>query len=128
SVQSSLRRQFGLATDGRRIPPAERGIAEMMVDLYKRFAEPLTHQTMFDWHKMIMSGGERIDVVGAYRTRSDPMQIVSGAIDRPRVHFEAPPSARMQKEMSAFVSWFNTTAPTGKHGLPALTRAGISHL
>src|SRR6266446_1506056 len=47
SVQSSLRQQFGLSTDGRRIPPAERGIAEMMVDLYQSFAAPLTHETIF---------------------------------------------------------------------------------
>src|SRR5687768_14058902 len=46
SVQSSLRQQFGLGGDDRRIPPAERGIAEMMVDLYRNFAAPLTHDTM----------------------------------------------------------------------------------
>src|SRR5260370_25398804 len=56
SVQSSLRQQFGLGTDTRRVPPAERGIAEMMVDLYKSFARPLAHDTMFAWHNMLMSG------------------------------------------------------------------------
>src|SRR5438128_9658105 len=55
SVQSSLRQQFGLGIDGRRIPPAERGIAEMMVDLYKNFSDRLAHATMFAWHTMIMS-------------------------------------------------------------------------
>src|SRR5260370_34266458 len=50
SVQSSLRQQFGLGTDTRRVPPAERGIAEMMVDLYKSFARPPGHYTMFAWH------------------------------------------------------------------------------
>src|SRR5712692_5612070 len=47
SVQSSLRRQFGLGGDQRRVSPAERGIAEMMVDLYRNSADPLTHKTMF---------------------------------------------------------------------------------
>src|SRR5712672_3592553 len=56
SLQSSLRQQFGLATDNRRVSSAERGIAEMMVDLYRSFADPLTHETMFAWHGMIMSG------------------------------------------------------------------------
>jgi Fic family protein len=37
SVQSSIRRQFGLATDPRRIPPAEHGIAELMVELHREF-------------------------------------------------------------------------------------------
>src|SRR5229473_2212380 len=68
SVQSSLRRQFGLATDQRRVSPAERGIAEMMVDLYRNFAGPLTHETLFAWHDMIMSGPRRIKVIGGYRT------------------------------------------------------------
>src|SRR3977135_3543643 len=52
SLQSSLRQQFGLATDNRRVSPAEHGIAEMMVDLYRRFADPLTHESMFSWHGM----------------------------------------------------------------------------
>ena len=47
SVQSSLRQQFGLATNPRRITPAERGIAEMMADLYRSFAAPLAHATTF---------------------------------------------------------------------------------
>ena len=67
SLQSSLREQFGLGTDKRRVPPAERGIAEMMVDLYKRFADPLRHETMFVWHDMIMSGQRGIQVPGGYR-------------------------------------------------------------
>jgi Fic family protein len=127
SVQSSLRQQFGLATDRRRVPPAERGIAEMMVDLYRSFADPLTHQTMFAWHDMVMRGQRRIQVVGDYRKHPEPMQVVSGSAHAPTVHFEAPPSARMKKEMQRFVAWFNASAPDGKHPLPALTRAGIAH-
>ncbi len=127
-VQSSLRQQFGLGIDGRQIPPAERGIAEMMVDLYKGFGDPLAHETMFAWHKMLMGGGGRINVVGGYRTHSHPMQVVSGAIDNRKVHFEAPPSSKMKEEMDSFVSWFNETAPNGHRALPALTRAGITHL
>ena len=42
SVQSSIRRELGLAADDRRAGPAERGIAAMMVDLYRRFSEPLS--------------------------------------------------------------------------------------
>jgi Fic family protein len=77
---------------------------------------------------MLMSGDRRIDVVGGYRTHSDPMQVVSGGIHDPKAHFEAPPSSKMKDEMAAFVAWFNETAPNGKRQLPALTRAGIAHL
>ena len=100
----------------------------MMVDLYRSFAAPLTHESIFAWHKMIMSSGGPIKVVGAYRTHAEPMQVVSGAIANRKVHFEAPASTRMQEEMDAFVSWFNATGPDGQRALTALTRAGIAHL
>ena len=56
------------------------------------------------------------------------MQVVSGPIGSPTVHFEAPPSKRVPAEMKRFLSWFNRTAPQGKEPLPAMTRAGIAHL
>jgi Fic family protein len=127
-VQSSLRRQFGLATDGRRVPPAERGIAEMVVDLYKGFADPLAHEAMFAWHNMIMTGQRGIQVIGGYRTHAAPMLVVSGQLHAPKIHFEAPPSSRVKDEMNAFVAWFNETAPNGNKPLPPLTRAGIAQL
>ena len=128
SVQSSIRHNFGLDTDARRIPPAEQGIADMMMDLYRNFAEPLTHETMFRWHGMVTAGRRDLKNIGAYRTHDEPMQIISGPIGNPKIHFEAPPSATMEKEMEGFVNWFNDTAPHGDIALPALTRAGIAHL
>lgn len=128
SVQSSLRRQFGLGTDFGRASPAERGIAEMMVDIYRGFAAPLDHRTLFAWHRMLMSGQSAVDVVGAYRRGDDPMQVVSGAVYARKVHFEAPPSDQVTGEMQAFMAWFNETAPGGSYPLPALTRAGMAHL
>lgn len=128
NVQSSIRRNFGLATDNRRIAPAEQGIAEMMIDLYRTFADPLTHETLYRWHRMLTAGRRDLKTIGAYRTHKEPMQVVSGPIGRERVHFEAPPSAVMKKEMDEFVAWFNDTAPDGSTGLAALTRAGVAHL
>lgn len=127
SVQLSIRRNFGLDTEARRIPPAEQGIADMMMDLYRSFAEPLTHQTMFRWHSVLTAGRRDLKNIGAYRTHEEPMQIASGPIGNPEIHFEAPPSAAMEKEMEGYVSWFNDTAPHGNTALPALTRAGIAH-
>jgi Fic family protein len=128
SVQSSLRKQLGLAADERRVRSAERGIAEMMVDLYRSFAHPLSEETLFRWHRMAMSGSRNLRDVGHYRTGAEPMQVVSGPIGEPRVHFEAPPSSRVPSEMERFIAWFNRTAPGGQQPLPALTRAGIAHL
>ncbi len=56
------------------------------------------------------------------------MQIVSGAIYAPKIHFEAPPSSQMMPEMERFIAWFNATASKGKTPLSALLRAGIAHL
>ena len=128
SVQSSVRRQFGLATDHRRVKPAEQGIAEMMVSLYRSFADPLSEDMLFAWHTMLTNGRRDLENIGQYRTDREPMQVVSGSLHAPRVHFEAPPSEAVPKEMALFVKWFNHTAPNGGDPLPALTRAGIAHL
>jgi len=128
SVQSSIRRQLGLAADKRHVQPAEEGVAEMMVDLYRSFAAPLSKEMLFGWHRMLMSGRLELKDVGRYRTSEEPMQVVSGAINQPKVHFEAPPSAQVPKEMAQFIDWFNRTAPGGSETLPALCRAGVAHL
>lgn len=127
SVQSSLRRQFGLATDPRQASPAERGIAEMMVALYRDFAQPLTDQTLWAWHAMVVNGRHDISAIGRYRDHDDPMQVVSGPLHKPKVHFEAPPSKAMAGEMARFLAWCADTAPGGRQPLAALTRAGIAH-
>ena len=128
SVQSSIRRNFGLQTDNRRVQPAERGVADMMVDLYRNYSKPLSHKTLYNWHKMLTSGRQDLHDIGRYRTHDDPMQVVSGSLHKPKIHFEAPPSTEVEKEMERFVAWFAKTAPNGKDPLPALTRTGIAHL
>ena len=128
SVQSSIRRQLGLATDNRRVKPGEQGIAEMIVDLYRSSAEPLSDETLFRWHRMVVSGRRDLTDVGRYRTGTEAMQVVSRAIHRPQVHFGAPPTLQVSSEMDRFISWFERTAPGAKDPLPALARAGIAHL
>ena len=128
SVQSSIRRQLGLAADNRRAAPAEQGIAEMMVDLYRSFAAPLTEEMLFEWHRMLMAGSRGLADIGRYRRGEEPMQIVSGPVGEPKVHFEAPPSSRVPAEMERFIAWFERTGPGAREALPALTRAGIAHL
>jgi Fic family protein len=128
SVQSSIQRQLGLAADDRRVAPREQGTAEMIVDLYRTFSAPLSEEMISAWHQMLMSGGQDVNDVGCYRTSDEPMQVVSGVIGAPKVHFEAPPSAQVPLEMSGFIDWFKRTAPGGTEPLPALTRAGTAHL
>jgi Fic family protein len=130
SLQSSIQQQFGLKADHRKIPPAEQGIAEMLADLYQHCLSPLTHTQLFGWHKMLTTGRRDLKQIGSYRSHADPMQIVSGPIHNPKIHYEAPPSGQVKKEMDGFISWFNETGGSSKikTPLPALTRSGIAHL
>ena len=128
SVQSSLRRQFGLNADDRQVRPQERGIAEMMADVYRNWEVPLQHEGLFHWHSMLMAGNRYIETIGAYRKHEDAMQIVSGRLDKPTIHFEAPPSRQAAIEMETFITWFNQSRPSGQAPLPALTRAAVGHL
>jgi Fic family protein len=128
SVQSSIRRLFGLAVDNRRVAPAEEGISEMMVDLYRTFGDPISDRMLMGWHKMLFKQRSGLRDIGHYRTGDEPMEVVSGPIDAPRIHFQAPPSTKVPEEMTRFVAWFNRTAPGGDEPLHALTRAGIAHL
>ncbi|NQW11215.1 MAG: Fic family protein [Alphaproteobacteria bacterium] len=128
SLQSSLRRNFGLSSDERRVPPAEQGIADMMTALYRGHDRPLRDDTLFAWHRMIMGSRRDLRDIATYRTHPDPMQVVSGVAGRVSVHFEAPPSASMNAEMARFLAWFNSTGPASTRPLAPLARAGIAHL
>lgn len=128
SVQSSIRRQLGLAVDKQKVRPTEAGIAEMHVNAFKTFSEPLSHDTLFAWHGMVASGRRDLEVIGRYRDHAEPMRVVSGTGAKQRIHFEAPPSKRVEAEMRAFIRWFNAGAPGGDLSIPILARAGIAHL
>jgi Fic family protein len=128
-VMSSIRKNLGLG------PPDEQvrdkraeGAAALMLDVRDSYAEPLTKEKLFAWHRMIMAGS-RGGKVGQWRRHVEPMQVVSGAVGKPTVHFEAPPSSRVPKEMTRFISWFNETAAGGKLEIKRpLVRAAVAHL
>lgn len=127
SVQSSIKRNLGLPTTIKKILPAELGISEMMVDLYFNYNKSLNHNQLFEWHKMITNGRRDLKAIGKYRTHEDPMQVVSGRLDKPTVHFEAPPSKIVQKEMSQFITWFNKVHEPENTSILPLVKAGLSH-
>lgn len=107
SIQDSLLRRLGLRRNSRR-HGKEEGVAEMMVSLYRYFDQPLDQETLFDWHRMLMSGRRDLDVVGGYRKGEDDMLIVSGGpIGSETIHYQAPPARDVPEEMHQFVEWFN---------------------
>jgi Fic family protein len=128
-VQSSIRRALGLAVEQQKqVKPGEIGVAEMMVNLYQTWSKPLTENVLFHWHQLLMQGRQNLDRIGEYRDHIEAMQIVSGPDYARKIHFEAPPSARVSVEMNSFLQWFDNTSATGAMPLPTLTRAGIAHL
>jgi Fic family protein len=126
---SSIRKNLGYETASFRIKDKRsEGIAKLLVKVREDFESDLTETMLFDWHKMLMLGNKHISV-GAYRNHAEPMQVISGAIGKEEIHFEAPPSAKVALEMQAFFKWFNVTKPSGKKAMHnLLARAAIAHL
>ncbi|MDG1431555.1 MAG: DUF4172 domain-containing protein [Paracoccaceae bacterium] len=122
SVQSSVRRQFGLTAQVKS-NPSEAGIAELMVAIFTGFNQPITHETLFAWHEMVCRAQKDIEYIGEYRKHAEAMQVVSGALYKPKVHFEAPSSDRVPAEMEQFFEWLDKST----HLLP-LAKAGLAHL
>lgn len=129
-MQASILRNFGWSdVDNFKSSPAEEGIAEILRDLYENFLEPLSDDVLFRWHAMIMQGCRNLKDIGCYRSHHEKMQVVSGRFDKPNIHFEAPPSIEMTREMEQFVKWFNDTSPIcSTTKMSPLIRAGICHL
>lgn len=127
-VRSSLARRLGL--DAGALAPVDRnveGIVEVMLDATRNYDAEVTEERLFDWHAALFptgrSGMSRIRV-GAWRDDAGgPMQVVSGPVGRERVHYIAPPAARVPTDMAAFLSWFNAPLDTD----PVL-KAAVAHL
>ncbi|MNO86173.1 Adenosine monophosphate-protein transferase SoFic [compost metagenome] len=130
SVRSSLARRLGLElNDGDNISKRSEGLAQLILDATQHFAEPLTLERLLDWHEWLFPEQEiglaaQSIRVGALRG-DDPMQVVSGRLDRPTVHFEAPPRLGLERQLDAFLEWFETSRNLS--GLDPLLRAGIAH-
>ncbi len=128
-VLSSIRKNLGLyqTVDHVRDKSAA-GLGELMIDVRTTFKEPLTEEKLFAWHTLLLGQSQGI-TVGAWRTHAEPMQVISGAMGKTNVHFEAPPSSLVPKEMKGFINWFNRTAPGGESEIRvAPVRSAIAHL
>ena len=127
-VRSSIARRLGMDVAG--LVPADRnveGVVEMMMDATSNYAKPLTAERLFDWHAALFPTGRsgmRAIKVGAWREDTEgPMQVVSGPMGREKVHYEAPPAARIAEEVDVFLRWFAKPGDT-----PPLLAAGLAHL
>lgn len=127
SVRSSLAKRLGLASD-ERVTARSEGLAELMLDATQQYDMPLTSKRLMRWHQLLFPEPSALTArpiqVGTLRG-PEPMQVVSGRIDRPVVHFEAPAREGLEQKLDDFFYWFNSSRvdPT----LDPLIRAGIAH-
>ncbi|PJX15224.1 DUF4172 domain-containing protein [Halomonas sp. 141] len=128
SVRSSVARQLGIERAGisGRTTPESEALVDLLLQSTRQLDEPLTHGRLCLWQSMLfVKGPGLMGQVRVGELRGDhPMQVVSGRLDRPTVHFEAPPREQLEAELDAFLTWFNQPL----EGLDGLVRAGIAHL
>ncbi|WP_258137355.1 Fic family protein [Mucilaginibacter phenanthrenivorans] len=128
-VMSSIRNDLGLNKMPEHIADKKaKGIGDLIFDVRNTYQQPLSKKQLFAWHKMLL-GTSKMLKVGAWRAHTAPMQVVSGIMGKEKVHYEAPPSEKVPEEMDRFITWFNESAPGGKHEIKkAPVRSAIAHL
>lgn len=102
-----------------------KSVSSMMVDLYKHFKSPLSHETLHKWNTMLV--GEDDVYAGDYRKYAQDMTVGSG-LPGEEASYIAPPSRMVEDEMENFINWYNDTGPDGKNPLHSVIRAGLAHL
>ncbi|MFT3936984.1 MAG: Fic family protein [Chitinophagaceae bacterium] len=128
-VRSSIARKLGMDIAG--LIPADRhveGVVEMMLNATQQHQQLLSADRLFNWHAALFptgrSGMHTINVA-AWRsnTKDNPMQVVSGAMGKEKIHFQAPDADRVNDEMNRFINWFNEDS-----SMDVLIKAGVAHL
>lgn len=127
-VRSSLARRLGMDVSG--LIPSDRdveGVVEMMLNATQHFNELLTKDRLFAWHSAMFPSGRsgmyKI-IVGNWRNDSTgPMQVVSGALGKEKIHYQAPDAALLENEMNLFINWFNS-----EENLDPVIKSALAHL
>ena len=127
SVRSSLAKRLGVSEEGRTTARSE-GLAQLLLDATQAHQQPLDLERLYAWHRWLFPNDDSLMarplLIGALRG-DEPMQVVSGRLDRPTVHFEAPPRAGLEQQLADFLDWFERSRSDAS--LDPLLRAGIAH-
>ncbi len=121
-VISSIRKNLGLPTSKEAKDKNAIGLSKILIDVRNTYKEALTESKILEWHKLLMGNNKHINA-GQWRKDTAPMQIISGSLSNPKVHFEAPPSKQVSKEMKQFINWYNNTEISSP-----IIKAGVAHL
>ena len=127
-VRSSIARRLGMKVAGMvSVDRNVEGVVEMMLDATQKYEQPLSKERLFGWHGALFptgrSGLHQIQVAAWRDETNGPMQVISGAMGKERVHFEAPEAARLENEMKKFLKWFNQPVE-----IDSIIKAAIAHL
>lgn len=126
-VRSSVARHLGIETEG--VPEADRyvdGVVQLMLDATQNYMLPITDERLFNWHAALFptgrSGVYKITVAD-WRQGAEPMQVISGAMGKEKVHYQAPDSVHMAYQMKLFLDWANS-----QQEIDPVLKAAIAHL
>lgn len=126
-VRSSVARHLGIETEG--LPEADRyvdGVVQLMLDATQNYMQPLTDERLFNWHAALFptgrSGAYKITVAD-WRQGAEPMQVISGAMGKEKVHYQAPDSDNVPYQMKMFLDWANDDQK-----IDPVLKAAIAHL
>ena len=127
-VRSSIARKLGIDfTSSKPITRYVDGVVEMMLDATQNYLSPLTKERLCNWHAALFptgrSGMHPITVANWRKDDKGPMQVVSGAMGKEKIHFEAPDSMLVEQEMQQFLEWFNADT-----SIDDVLKAAIAHL
>ena len=125
-LMSSIRNKLGINKIPENIKDRRaKGITDLLVEVRNSYKRRLTETAIKNWHRLLFGNSKTVRA-GKYRIGDEPMQIVSGAIGKETVHYEAPPSKRVPQEMENFVQWYNTFDV--KNTTDVLIKTSIAHL
>jgi Fic family protein len=121
-VMSSIRKNLGLHIPQEPKDKNAIGLSLLLIDVRNTYSQPLTESKILEWHKLLMGNNKTIHA-GQWRKGNEPMQIISGSASNPKIHYEAPPSKTLSKEMKRFIEWYNTSEISSP-----IIKAAVAHL
>ncbi|MFV0346458.1 MAG: Fic family protein [Bacteroidales bacterium] len=104
-----------------------RGVSELMTEVRQSYKKPLSERLIKDWHRILFVNNSFVNG-GAYRLGVEPMLIVSGSYGKEIVHYEAPPSDTVDREMEQFVCWYSDFTTNPKDIRSSFIKTSIAHL
>ncbi|MEI8704161.1 Fic family protein [Pseudoalteromonas sp. B62] len=128
SVRSSLAKKLNIDEQPYPTTVQSDNLAEIMLDAINNTDSALNLERVLNWHRLLFAGEQSLftKIEGGQLRGDEPMQVVSGRLDKPILHFTAPPKERVNKELSLFFNWFNKAQ--NEPQIDPFIRAAIAHL